>query len=437
MDDCVMRVRPTDPLWVDFASVTYPPVDRDLNADAVVIGAGIAGVAAAYWLRKAGVRDVVVLEARTVAAAASGRNAGFVMAVAPENFPVSGGAEDLAAARRIWAFTAENQRLMERTIAEHGLDTEYRRLGSLGLAAYPNEWEWMQASTEVARGAGLQVALIERDDLEPAWVRDNYLGGAWYPGNAEIHPGKFVRGLAGALARDGVRFFEGSPIERLASGASRRLEPGGGGDHVTIGIGRYTVRARQVVVATNAYTSTVLPGLGSHIRPTRGQVLSTRPVSRTVAPFPVYANDGFQYWRQTPDGRLVLGGWRDLDMVAEVGTAEELNPEIQAVLTNVAQGLTGGEAQIERRWSGIMGFTPDRRPLVGCVPGLDGIAICAGFSGHGLAMAFNCARVAVTALHRGTTEEADLFAPGRFDAGFGRSRTSEIHVPAVGGRAAC
>ena len=73
-------------LWLDESPPEpRPALDRDTTADVVVVGAGIAGIATAYWLARAGARPLV-LEARTVAEAASGRNAGFLLAGVAENF---------------------------------------------------------------------------------------------------------------------------------------------------------------------------------------------------------------------------------------------------------------------------------------------------------------------------------------------------------------
>jgi len=104
-----------------------------------------------------------------------------------------------------------------------------------------------------------------------------------------------------------------------------------------------------------------------------------------------------------------------MNVEREVGTDEELNTTIQAELERVAQGLCGEPVPIDYRWSGIMGFTRDRLPLVGTVPERKDIAIAAGYSGHGLAMAFNASRHAVHMLLGEASAYADLFAPSRFD----------------------
>lgn len=389
-------------VWGELEATSFPALSDNISVDICVIGGGIAGVCATRWLVAAGVSDMVLVEARAVASCASGRNAGFVMAVAPENFPTSDDPVEVERARRVWDFTAENQRLIEGLIAEFDLDAEYRRWGSLGLAARPEEWRWMQSSSELARRRGVNVEVVARDDLESEWLRHNYLGGAYYADNGQIHPVKFVRGLARVLAATGVRFFESTGVT-MDSTRSR----------IVLRSGSNTITASRVLIATNAYTSEVLP-VGGSITPTRGQVLCTAPLGRVVARYPVYADEGFQYWRQTESGRLVLGGWRNRDMEAEAGAVEALNPSIQGLLDDAVRGICGDEAVIELRWSGIMGFTPDRLPLVGTLVADPRVVVCAGFSGHGLAMAPHAAQVAARHVLGGRTEWDDLFDPNRF-----------------------
>ena len=88
-----------------------------------------------------------------------------------------------------------------------------------------------------------------------------------------------------------------------------------------------------------------------------------------------YARHGFDYWQQTPDRRLVLGGRRDKNLDAEFTSEEALTEPIQAELEGFAAELAGAEARIEHRWPGIFGSTEDHLPLVGAVPGRDGVSV--------------------------------------------------------------
>jgi len=215
------------------------------------------------------VESVIVLEGRTVASGATGRNAGFVMAVAPENFPATDDEREVEIARRIWLYTAKNQSLIEETIAELDVAADYEKRGCLQVAASEGEWEQTIKSADLARSSGLSVHLVSRSDLPAVWLRQNYFGGAWFGDNAQIHPGKFVRGVAKKLSDRGVRIFERTSVQRISRKSSSMVLAANG----------HSVRCRQIVGATNAYTSTWIPELGRWIQPKRGQMLATAPLS--------------------------------------------------------------------------------------------------------------------------------------------------------------
>jgi glycine/D-amino acid oxidase-like deaminating enzyme len=150
------------------------------------------------------------------------------------------------------------------------------------------------------------------------------------------------------------------------------------------------------------------------IQPTRGQVLATAPVAHPLFPHLVYANEGFEYWRQLPDGRVVLGGLRRLAIEEEVGTADSLHPAIQEGLEAYLRHLgVPAAVPVTHRWSGIMGFSPDHLPLIGPVPGQDRLYIAGGYSGHGLAFAFLAGRMIADLVATGATDYPRALFPQR------------------------
>src|SRR5712691_8527862 len=103
-------------IWLDeIASDGYPSLDEDTSADVAIVGAGVAGVATAYHVSRGGAK-VVLVEARTVAEAASGRNAGFLLAGVAENFVAATRRYGDRRARRIWRFTKRTQALARRLV---------------------------------------------------------------------------------------------------------------------------------------------------------------------------------------------------------------------------------------------------------------------------------------------------------------------------------
>ena len=104
----------------------------------------------------------------------------------------------------------------------------------------------------------------------------------------------------------------------------------------------------------------------------------------------MYANYGYQYWRQLADGRLVMGGWRNTAFETEIGDDNLTTPAIQGAIERGLAELVPGGVTIEHRWAGTMGFARDGRPLVGWLDAAHHLAICAGFTGHGLGLAAAC-----------------------------------------------
>lgn len=134
------------------------------------------------------------------------------------------------------------------------------------------------------------------------------------------------------------------------------------------------------MLATDGYTDGLVPELAAAIKPTRGQVIATEPLERRLFPCPHYARHGYDYWQQTPEGRLIAGGLRDRAPDHEYASEESTTPLIQAALEEFVAELLGEEPVITHRWAGLFGTTADRLPLVGRVPGHDGVWVSAGYS---------------------------------------------------------
>jgi glycine/D-amino acid oxidase-like deaminating enzyme len=137
-------------------------------------------------------------------------------------------------------------------------------------------------------------------------------------------------------------------------------------------------------------------------------------LGRVLYDRPHYARQGFDYWQQLPDGRLLLGGFRDVSIMDEMTDREETTPEIQSSLERFLGTLSDGEARVSHRWAGIFALTQDMVPLVGPVPGRDGVWIAAGYSGHGNVMGFGCGRLVADAMLGRRHDLLDLFDPARF-----------------------
>jgi glycine/D-amino acid oxidase-like deaminating enzyme len=356
--------------------------------DAVVAGGGVMGVAAAYWLARSGV-DTLLIEARRPGWGASGRNGGLLLAGRPP---------------------LEDVRLLEQVLADEGIEAGHETPGHLALAS--SEEVLTAMHDEVARrpAGAPPLHVLDRaacEELLGLRLGPVFRGGRWLPGGGLVHPARLLYGLAAAAVRRGAAVAVGTAvrsIERLA------------GDRVAVHTARGTVAARAAVIACAAASGALLPGLASVLRPARGQVLATAPVA-PVFGLGMAVDWGTAYWRQAPDGAIVLGGLSGHDPEAERTGREAVNWRIQAALRRFLPAAFPGlpRLRVARRWAGIMDVTPDGAPIVGRWPDGSPVWIVAGFGGHGLPPALGAGRAVARSIATGRLDE-DLrrLDPGRF-----------------------
>jgi glycine/D-amino acid oxidase-like deaminating enzyme len=372
----------TTSYWLAESAQPLPASHASDLVDAIVIGGGVTGCSCALTLAARGLR-VRVHEAREVAGGASGRNGGFAL---------RGGAMSYLRARR--SMGREGAGALWQ-LSERALDTmaslagdELRRVGSLRLAADADE----RAELEAERDA------LREDDFAVEWLDqlraplDGLFHGALvHPRDGAVHPARWVRLLAARAVEAGAEIVERDRV------GLRELE------------------ADAVVVATDGSTSRLLPELASTVVPVRGQMLATAPLADRVFDRPHYARHGFDYWQQTADGRLVVGGKRDVSFETEYTDVEETTPLVQERLEAFAAELVGGALPpVTHRWAGVWGETPDSLPLAGSVPGRPGVWVAGGYSGHGNVLGFACGDLVARAIAGERPPELSLFDPARF-----------------------
>jgi gamma-glutamylputrescine oxidase len=345
-----------------------PPRDRypgslPESVDVLVVGGGITGVSLIHHLRERRISAVLV-ERDHLAAGASGRNAGFLLAGVAESYAAAVRTYGRSHAREVWALTVENH---ERQVEAAGdADIGYARSGSAILASGPEEARELEESAH----------LLTEDGFEASWdgrVLHN-------PRDGEVYPTRLVAALAARAPEGSIR--EGVEVTAV--------EPGGT-VHATAG----TCRAGIVILATNGYTRDLLPDAA--IEPNRAQMLATAPQASRIAEHPTYSHFGYRYWRQLASGEVLIGGWRDTSVGTEQTSDAEPTPAIQARLDEAIRGL-GATAPVTHRWAGTMGFTRDGLPVVGPAEGMQNVYLCAGFNGHGMGFAFMSAKRLVDSL---------------------------------------
>jgi gamma-glutamylputrescine oxidase len=167
------------------------------------------------------------------------------------------------------------------------------------------------------------------------------------------------------------------------------------------------------VIATDGSGRGLVPELDEALWPARGQVIATAPLARRLFDCPHYARHGFDYWQQLRDLRVVLGGFRDFSILTEMTDDETTTEPIQEALDAFLMELLGELPEVTYRWAGIFGLTQDLLPLVGPVPGHDGLWVGAGYSGHGNVLGLLCGGLVADALLDRNDPLLQLFSPAR------------------------
>ena len=387
------------PLWLDEPYEARAPLHGDVTADVAVVGAGMGGIATALHLAARGLRPVV-LEARTVASGASGRNGGFLIA-GPAPFHNDARRQfGPELARRIYAATLDAQQQVYALADELGADGVVRRVGALRLAQDAEEAEHVRELHAALRDDGFPGELVAEDAL-PAVLRRPGRVGLYTPHDAGTQPARLVRALARGAEARGARIYEGSAVRGPLDGAGT-LETTGG-----------RVRAGAVVVACDGALSALVPRYAGAHRQRRLHMVATAPTGPIGVDSLVYARWGYEYHQQLPDGRIALGGYSDLDGPDSYVEREEASARVHERLVQHLHEELGVDAPITHRWVGLVGFTGDQRPYSGAVPGCDGLYALGGYCGTGNLNAFVSGRVVSELIADGRSPDADLYDAGR------------------------
>lgn len=318
-------------------------------------------------------------DAREVAGGASGRNGGFALrgGAAPYDVTIESIGRDAAAT--YWRKTEE---ALDRLVGLAG--DAAQRTGSLRLADDDEERDALAVEYEALRADGFDAEWIE----EP--LQGRFRAAIFHPNDAALQPARWVRRLAVLAAEAGTDIREHSRVESLDE-----------------------IHAPLVLVATDGYRSGLLGEIEGLIVPTRGQMIATEPLAERIFDCPHYGRHGFDYWQQTPDGRILAGGFRDSALQDEFTTDETTTPHIQGALEAFVAELVGRPLRVDYRWAGIFGLVLDFLPVVGRVPGDDRTWVAGGYSGHGNVLGLMCGELAAQAMLGREAPELTLFDPRR------------------------
>ncbi|MEI4472840.1 NAD(P)/FAD-dependent oxidoreductase [Frigidibacter sp. MR17.24] len=355
--------------------------DSPRGAAVVVVGGGVTGLSAAWWLARAGV-DVLVLEAGRVGGEASGRNGG---GCSHHHSPL------FAEEQRLWP-------LMDEML---GYPTEFAP-NRIRIALTPQQLELYGRAVVNARRQGFEV-----DELDAREVRalvplagDTAFAGHYYRFGGHANPHRTVQAYAWAMQDLGGRLRQDTAVTgfRTAGGRVTGVETAAG-----------TFGCDQLVLAAGPQTARLaaLLGIDVPMRVARAEMIVTEPVP--LMPLGGVDGNGL-YGRQTLRGNLAYGGGPHEWVAPETlpGRARPASPLMMMIARRLAELLPkAGHVRVIRSWAGLIENTPDGRPVIDRPGGCDNLVL-ATLSGVGFGLSPASGRAVQQLVTDGACGFADL-----------------------------
>ena len=377
---------PSDIFTEDFKPLPYwwertprpdlgtPPLPA--SADVAVIGSGYTGLCAALQVARGG-RSTLVLDAEDAGWGCSSRNGGQI------STSIKPGYAELSrrhGADKAFAILREGRNALawiEAFVAEEGIDCDFMVPGRFHAAHSPRKFE--ELAREVAdqpKGLEVPAHVVPRSEQHRELGTDAYHGGVVYEKHASLDPGRFHQGLLDRVAAAGATVVPHCRVEAV--------EKDGAG--FVLKTPRGTVRAREVVVATNGYTGAITGWLRRRVIPIGSYIIATEALAPEVMarlmPTDRIVSDSRKvvyYYRPSPDRtRIVFGGRVSSDETDPLKSAPLLRRDLIALFPELA------EVKVSHSWMGFVAYTFDHLAHVGRH---DGLYYAMGYCGSGVSMA--------------------------------------------------
>lgn len=340
-----------------------------------IVGAGIVGLTTALFYKQQNPKArVAVLERGFLPKGASTRNAGFACVGSIGEHLADMDKESEENIKKRIKRRYEGLLLLKETLGEEAIG--YEHCGGFEFFESPKEFD--KVASEMDRFNGWMEELIDEkevysiDKLEGYPVIRNRLEGA-------LHPGKMMEALVRKVSKLGVDIKWNSEVKEVSDNGDITLVDGP------------AIKAQKVLFSANGFVQRLLPGLD--VKPARGLVFVTNEQKKLPWKGIFHHDRGYVYFRNVGN-RLLIGGARNVDEQGEETDRFGVNDEIQEYLKNFVTDVLKlpSDWEINYQWSGIMGFTSTKTPVIEPIDSHRFIA--SGLSGMGIAIGTKVGRSA-------------------------------------------
>ncbi len=365
-----------EPFWWERSPLCAEPESAlPASADVVIIGSGYTGLCAAIQTARGG-RHTVVLEANAIGSGCSSQNGGQIStAIKPQYDDLRGKVGDQLA-YDIVKEGHNSLKWMGEFVEAEGLDCVFEIVGRFYAAHAPGQLEMLAKSIEnPPRGLETDAYVVPKAEQHTEIDSPDYHGGIVYPRHAAIDPAAYHKGLLDRARQAGATVIGHCGAEGISGAA---------GDF-TIATAKGSIKARNIIVATNGYTRALTPWQQRRIIPIGSYIIATEPLEpgliQRLIPNRRMINDSRKlvvYYRTDPAGeRILFGGRVSISETNPTAAAPAMHAQMVTRFPELA------DTPITHAWMGFVGHTFDAMPHLGAH---DGIHYSMGYCGSGVGL---------------------------------------------------
>jgi glycine/D-amino acid oxidase-like deaminating enzyme len=354
--------------------LAYNKLEGEASADVCIIGGGFSGLNSAIELAERGL-SVILLEAHKIGWGASGRNGGQLIRGVGHDVDQFESVIGASGVRDLKLMGLEAVEIVRQRVEKFQIDCDLT-WGYCDLANKPSHLEGFAEDMADLKQLGYrhEMRLLQPEQMHEVVGSKRYVGGMIDMGSGHLHPLNLALGEAAAAQSLGVQLFENSAVTRIDYGSEVKVHTANG-----------SVRAKNLILACNAYMNQLNPNLGGKILPAGSYVIATEPLSEAQAKALIPQNMALcdqrvalDYYRLSADRRLLFGGACHYSGRDPADVAAYMRPKMLAVFPHLA------DVKIDYQWGGMIGIGANRLPQIGKLKDQPNVFYAQAYSGHGV-----------------------------------------------------